>query len=393
MAKTKKRKRSGAGTALYVTILILWILALTAGCLYILKQLWDYASVYDDTQPEPILDAYVASLRENLWNDDIAKEVAAMPHQVQSDEEVANLVKQMLTEGEIRALLDQSKTRGDMQTYALICGEDNIFGEVVLTQDTSRNLVANVNVPQQVIGVLAKIGVAIQPELYPWKVSEEHFDFSGLYSSVSVTVPENYRVSLNGVYLSDEYIVERDIHYDVLEQYYWRYDNLPTKVTYKFDHIMGHIEPVIYDDLGNITVIDETKDDSQFLPQVDPETRAALEGFLDQFVDAYLHYSAGTMDPYAAYNQVVPFIERGSELDEKLKQALDIGDYRHNSNYQYQGSQVTNAVRLGDNFYVVELTANATVWQPAGYMDVTRNFRIIVDASSGTMIAATIDDI
>lgn len=393
MAKAKKKRRSAVGTALYVLVLVLWILALSAGALYILKQVWDYADVYDETQPEPVLNAYLASLRENLWDDSIAAELAAMPHQVQSDEEVASLVKQMLTEGEIWALLDSSKTRSDRRTYALICGEDNIFGEVVLEEDTTRNLVANVDIPSQVVGVLARIGVAIQPELYPWKVAEESFDFSGLYSSVRVTVPESYRVSLNNVFLSDEYIVERDIHYDVLEHYYWRYDNLPCKVTYQFDHIMGHIDPVVYDENGNVFVIDENKDDSQFLQPVDPQVLSVLEGFINEFADAYLHYSAGTMDPYAGYNLLLPYIERGSEFDEKMKQALDIGDWRHNSNYQYKGSGVTNAVKLGENFFVVEFYAGATVQQPAGLMDVTRNFRAIVDGSKGTLVVATIDDI
>ncbi|MBR4665430.1 MAG: hypothetical protein IKO93_16315, partial [Lentisphaeria bacterium] len=46
--------------------------------------------------------------------------------------------------------------------------------------------------------------------------------------------------------------------------------------------------------------------------------------------------------------------------------ALDIGDWRHNSNYQYKGSGVTNAVKRGENFFVVEFYAGATVQQPAG---------------------------
>ena len=79
---TKKRKvkknRSGAWTAVYVVLLTLWILFLAAVCLYILSQVWAYASVYDDTQKEPVIEAYVAKLRENVWDDSIAATVAAI---------------------------------------------------------------------------------------------------------------------------------------------------------------------------------------------------------------------------------------------------------------------------------------------------------------------------
>ena len=53
-ARAKKRK-SAAGTAVYVVLLVLWIIFLAAVGLYIIKQVWSYASVYDDTQPEPVI--------------------------------------------------------------------------------------------------------------------------------------------------------------------------------------------------------------------------------------------------------------------------------------------------------------------------------------------------
>ena len=389
-ARAKKRK-SAAGTAIYVVLLVLWIIFLAAIGLYIIKQVWSYASVYDDTQPEPVIESYMDSLRENLWDDSIGATVAAMPHQVQSDAEVAELVKEMLHD-ELSYALDPVKTRSTSRTYNLLCG-GNVFGTVTLEQDTSRNLVADVNLPDRVVGALAKIGVAIQPELYPWKVGEETFDFSGLYSSVRVTVPESYRVSLNGVNLSEEYIVERDIQFDILENYYYRYDNLPTKVTYQFDHLMGHIDPVIYDENGNKIVIDENADDSQFLQPVDDETRAALERHVDGFCDAYLKLSASTGDPTTPYGELLNYIEAGSELDKTLKQVFLIGDWSHNAYYQYGGSTLISAYSIGGGCYVVDYSASATVNQPIGTVDLTRTFRSIIDASGERLITATIDDI
>ena len=390
--KKRKKKRSGVGTAIYVALLTLWILFLAAVCLYILSQVWAYASVYDKTLQEPVIEAYMTKLRENVWDDSIAATVAAMPHPVQSDEEVSTLVKDMLLNDELSYVEKQGFTRGDSITYNLLCGE-NVFGEVTLREDTSKNLVKDVNLPDIVIGALAKMGVAIQPELYSWKVAEESFDFSGLYSSVSATVPESYTVTLNGVTLDDGYIVEKDIHFDNLESYYYRYDNLPTKVTYQFDSLMGHLDPVIYDENGQEITIDEEAGDAQFLKPVDSETRSKLEEHLKAFSDAYLNLSASTGDPVTAYARLEPYIEAGGELDKTLRQVFLIGDWSHNSYYQFQGFELLNAYSLGPDCYVAEYKASATVNQPAGPVALERTFRSVVDASSGRMITATIDDI
>ena len=392
MAKTRRSGASAAGTALYIVILVLLIVVMAAGGLYILKQVWTYASVYDETQAEPVIEAYVSHLRETVWDDSIAETVKAMPHQMQTDEEVGTLVKEMLLNDELTYELKPGATRTDSMTYNLLCG-GNVFGEVTLVQDTSRNLVEDVNLPEQVVGVLAKIGVAIQPELYSWKVGNETFDFTGLYSSVTVTVPESYRVTLNGVTLSEEYITERDIHYDVLDSYYYMYEDLPCKVTYQFDNIMGHLEPVIYDENDNVFVIDETKDDSQFLQPVDTPTLERIEDFIDVFSDKYLQMSANTLDPNMAFNELLPYLEQGSEFEKRMRQAATTDSWSHNSYYQYNGSEVLSAVKLGENFYVVEFNASGQANQPAGVNEITRNLRAIVDDSGEQMVAVTIEDI
>ena len=393
MANSKKKGRSGAGTAIYVVILTLWILFLAAICLYILSQIWAYASVYDETQVEPVIDSYMDNLRENLWDDSIAETVEAMPHPYQSSEEVRQLVREILMTDEISCRKKTDAVRSDSITYHLLCGE-NAFGEVTLIKDTSKNLVENIRLPSALVGALAKMGVSIQPELYTWKVADESFDFSGLYSSTGVTVPKNYRVTLNGVTLNEENIVERDIHFDNLEPYYYRYDNLPTKVTYECDHIMGHLDPVVYNDAGKEIAIDPERDDSQFMTEVsDAAILERIRTHIDGFSDAYLHLSASTGDPNGPYGELLNYIEPGSEMDNSLKQIFLIGDWSHNSYYQYKGSEVIDVWSISGNFYLVDYYARATVNQPAGPVDLERHLRSIIDDTGDHMITATIDDI
>ena len=71
MATKRKRKKSGAGTAVYVVILVLWTLFVAAVAMYILSQVWKYASVYDETQVEPVMEEYISKLRENVWEEKI----------------------------------------------------------------------------------------------------------------------------------------------------------------------------------------------------------------------------------------------------------------------------------------------------------------------------------
>lgn len=392
MAKTKKKRKTGAGTAIYVVILTLWILFLAAVCMYILSQIWAYASVYDETQVEPVIESYMDNLRTNLWDDSIAEAVEAMPHPMQSNEEVQQLIREILMADEISCKQKTGAVRSDSITYHLLCGE-NAFGEVTLTKDTSKNLVENINLPSALVGALAKMGVSIQPELYPWKVTEESFDFSGLYSGVGVTVPKNYRVTVNGVTLSEESIVEKDIHFDNLEPYYYRYDNLPTKVRYKIDNLMGHVDPVIYDEAGKEVTIDPKRDDSQFMTKVDNAVMEKIRTHIDGFSDAYLHLSASTGDPNGPYSELLNYIEPGSEMDKTLKQIFLIGDWSHNSYYQYKGSEVIDAWSISGGFYLVDYYARATVNQPAGPVDLERHLRSIIDDTGDHMVTATIDDI
>ena len=157
---------------------------------------------------------------------------------------------------------------------------------------------------------------------------------------------------------------------------------------------MGHVDPVVYDANGEVFVIDKEASDAQFLKPVDDEeTWNRLAEHLNGFSDAYLCLSASTGDPISAYGVLANYIEAGSELDNKLRQVFLIGDWSHNSYYQFQGFELLNAWQVDQNCYVTEYRASATVNQPAGPVALDRTLRSVVDASGDHMVTATIDDI
>ena len=182
------------------------------------------------------MDAYIHGLSQNLWDEGIEETVKAMPHEVQSDDEVAEHVREMLSGG--ISYVRKGGGGNGRAVYGLRCNGHE-FGTVTITEvddyvsafDTS------------------KFPWSLLPwSIRPWKVESETFDFNGLYSSIEIVIPRSYTVLLNGFKLSEDYIIERNIPYDVLRKYYERYDGLPTKVRYRFDNVIGSINPEIRDE-------------------------------------------------------------------------------------------------------------------------------------------------
>ena len=67
---------------------VILIVAATFG----LTKVWKYAEEYEAAQPSGAMDQYVSELNDKLWGAGIADTIAAMPHEVQTDEEVAEYV-------------------------------------------------------------------------------------------------------------------------------------------------------------------------------------------------------------------------------------------------------------------------------------------------------------
>ncbi|MBQ9663266.1 MAG: phosphodiester glycosidase family protein [Oscillospiraceae bacterium] len=132
--------------------------------------------------------------------------------------------------------------------------------------------------------------------------------------------------------------------------------------------------------------------DAMPLQAVDRSVPQRFAGFLDGFVDAYLHFSAGSMDSVSGYYGVLPYIEQGGALDKRFYQVLMIGSYSHNSYYIYYGSELLDVYLLDGDCYIAYIRASASVNQPVGPVEVTRTFRILVRDTAGGMYAETIDD-
>ena len=381
MARKKKR-----GALVYTLLLTVYTLALVVAAGYGLTLVWNYAEAYEKARPDNTMNAYMDNLRRNLWNDSVEQTIESMPHEVQSTEECKEIVKVMLSDELSYTRLPGGANGETEVSYDLLCGGKR-FGKVSLIRDPSvKAKKSSINIP--LLG-------DVLSEQAAWIVEHEEFDFNGLYSTVKVTVPETYGVSLNGVKLGEEYIVERDIPSDVMKDYYDQYPNLPRKVTYQYDNAFGELTPVVLDESGKEAVIDASKDDSQYIQPVDEAILGRLTEFAIPFADAYLAYSAGVSDPMYAYSKVAPFIELGGDLDLRLKQAMDgMGNWGHTTSYRFDSGSLNRATDVGEGLYILEISAVTTTTFPNHGVDgvVTDNngLTVIVHDTAGEIRAVAV---
>lgn len=368
------RKKKNSGRKTYFICLSIYIILLIVASGFGLNLVWQYAEEYENSRVQNVVEEYVANLSENLWDDSIAETIANMPHEVQTDEECAEYVKEMLSSG-ITFNRSTSSEGGKVVNYELRCN-GNVFGKLGLIEDES-------------------YADKVRFGMLPWKVFSEEFDFNALYTSVTVTVPESYEVYLNNVKLGPEYIVEEGIKYDVLEDYYDEFEGLPTKVKYEFDNVIGTVDTKILDDNGDVFVIDETKDDSQFIKDCSQEELNKLSDFMARFLDRYFRFITGVGDPMYSYEQLAQYLELGSELDERCKVNMDGLSWSHTTSVRVDSTTLNGAVQLGDGFYLVDVSATTTVTYPGksdtGEVSNDQSMKIIVKETADEIRAISLD--
>lgn len=367
-----KKKRKSYGYAIFLTVYVAVVLL---AAYYVLSKVWVLAEEYENSRPGPVIEQYVQELSANLESS-LAETISAMEHPMQTDEECIAVAKEMLSTG-ISYQRAGSTNGGRSVTYSLNC-ENGTFGRVEMHKDTSK-------LPEDLI-TFDKLPWFTEEELTPWTMGEAEFFFEGLYSSVQITVPETYPVEINGHRLGPDYIIEDDIHYNVLEDYYADYSGLPVKVTYYFDKYIGNMEPVIYDDEGNVTVIDSESDDSQFIKPCSAEKTDRLRSFSENFLTQYVAYTSGKYKNQTeyGYGKLKPYIKTGSDIDNRMKAAQD-GIYYAHSPATILSAWLTSAIRLTDGVYLCEVGYTAGAETARGYEEDTVELRLIIEENNGDL--------
>ena len=359
MAGRSNRRRGLFGKFVYTLVLLAFTAVLALGAYTWLIRVNDYAEQYELSRPQKAVDAYLEELNRDRWNDGMQRAVQSMPHEAQSDEEIKAFVQSKLTDG-VTAVRKAGATEAGTLSYTLRSGGREI-GTMTIVED--QNYRGKVNLDEMPWPLVSRFLPGIlEWGLKPWVLGSDSFDFSNLYSALEITVPSTYSVYLNGTPLGEEYIVARDIHYDVYEDYYTYLPTLPTKVTYRFDNVIGEVQTEIRDEDGNLVNIDPTQGDVQFIKPVDEETKARLMNLMQPFTEKYLIFRSGATDSGSALANLKPYIIPGSDIDRRAQNALDGLSWAHTSSFKLSDYKFNGVLPLANGIYICYVTATTDTY-------------------------------
>lgn len=374
MKKTKKRKTK-VGTIVYAVFMVLWALALCIGVYYLWTSLMTFGEYWEKAQISPKVDAYMEKLDTEMWlngENGLRKTISEMEHPYQSDDECVQVLRNVLQD-EIRCLPGVNEGSGTRKTYDLFSGRSK-FGLVYVSQrpfEPEENFLVNWAIENWA--------------LYPWEVEGVQFFLDGLYTDFDIVVPESFKVLLNGHALPEQSIVEWDIPYDVLAEYYGEFDGLPTKVKYHADKVFGHVDYQLLDGNGQPAEIDPERDDSQFIEPVSEELFQRFDKFSAEFIERYLQFSSGAGQIWTDHARVRAYVLKGSDLDDRLDRTLrSYLEYMHNSNFNFYGYTLNDVTALGNNIFILDISSDSGCQMPAGYQEVHRDMKVYVQYYPGT---------
>lgn len=229
---------------------------------------WDFIDTYEQSRPKTAVNQYMQVLTAELVCEQSEEFLSQLDTNIQSPEESCSVISEALRE-DFRTAKKSRESTDSRQVYALLSGNQE-FGTLTIQ--------------------------AGQPEKYNfrmWEVSEVSFDLSFLQGSpVEVTVPENFNVMVGEMVLDDAYIVQRDIPYGALEDFYESY-SLPVMVTYRVDSFLGDINVETLDSTGKQVFITADTDMNQFLPACGGAEIQEICEFVPVFLEKYINFSGG----------------------------------------------------------------------------------------------------
>lgn len=352
------RKRFVLGMVIYALV----FLALTAVGL---KVLWDFIDAYEQSRPMNTVKAYVSSVTtQDMWDGSEAL-LDTLDENVRSRDDSRALIAQAAS-GTLSYAKKSGESTEERQVYVLRSGRQ-VIGQFAITA-----------------GEPDKYGFRV------WSVTESSFDFSYLVGQpVSVTVPSDFPVSVNGVVLDASYITESGHTYSILEEFYDDY-TLPTLVTYTVDSFLGEVTLDVADREGNpITITGET-DYNVFLPECSQDAQEELDPFVEGFLGRYVTFtSSANSSASGNYARLLKYLVKGSDLANRLYTAIDGLQFAQSNGDLLENIQVNQYADLDDGRYLCDVTYLVKTWGKKGAVETVNNLRlIIVETSDGLKVEA-----
>ena len=336
-----------------IVMLVYAVLALV-GIGFGLDWFYDYIDAYEQSRPIHVIDQYMDTLTAdrvcNLSTDVIAK----VDHNIQTEAQCREYIAESLSKG-FNYAKKSSECTENKQVFVIRTGTQVVgqFTMEVIRQD--------------------EYGFVY------WAVTGESFDMSYLIGDkVSVSAPDHYPVTVNGVKLDAGYIVGEPVKYDALKTFYKDYD-LPTIVTYEAGPFLGNFEMEVTDLEGKPFDLAQVEDKNRLAENCDADTVKKLDDFADLFINRYVTYAGGSnKNADTNYVNLMKLIVPGSEYASRMEGALY--GQKHTQSRGDKIVEIRNNYffQLEEGKYVCDVTYEVDTTGKQGVVRTVNNVRIIV---------------
>ena len=316
---------------------------------------WNYMDAYEESQPTNVIKSYVYNLDKNRVADNCGDLFSKINTDVQSKSESLAIIGDVLSDG-VNYARKVSECTDTKMVYVLSCDGQDI-GTVVLSA------------PEKGSFGFAK-----------WQVTEESFDFSFLMNeSITVQIPEHYKVYANGKLLGHRSIVEKDIPIEVLKDFYADYDTLPYMVTYETGVSLGEVEITFSDAEGNAVTLEQVKDIAFILDNCSGAEKDTLDGLASSFINSYVRFSSNADNALDKnYQDVLSYIVPESALAERMSDALNGLKWVKDHKAEILSSTTHYRTRLAGGLYLYDISYEVTVTHQGNSTTTTENVRLLL---------------
>ena len=328
MTEQKRLSPFVRGLLIYALVLLL----LLGGALLVFR---DFLQQYELSRPIRAAEEYRRCLTQNGPGDACRAALQPLDRSLESEEEALAWLGALLESARLKEDVSQG---GDGQKVYRILVEGGECGRITLRP-----------------GAPGRYGFV------RWHPAEEEFDFTPWFHTLSITVPEEYRVCFGLQTLGKDHIVESGLHYDTLRECYEQLEKLPTMVSYETGPLLGDGELEVFDRHGR-RIAPEDLEEDRFLDNCSAEQKARMEAFAEAFVPTYVRFTVSVSD----YDPLRDMILKGSPLDLRLSKAEGEGWWSVTSSCKLLSTEVRHCVDLGEKRWLLDL---AYVTETKAYAD------------------------
>ncbi len=332
-----------------------------------LNWFWNYMEAYESSRVQTTMDAYMAQLdMETLV--ELASQSVEIDKSLQPAEACADYIRSTLSGG-ISYARKLSECTDTQTVYMLLSGR-NTIGKVTLTS-----------------GEEDKFGFA------PWTVTGESFDFSYLQkdlTSVSITVPHDYKVYVGDRPMLEAHILEDNIPYDLLAEFYDDYE-LPHLTSYaSLLPLLGEHTLRVTDAAGNEVALDAIPGKDAPPENCTQEEIDAINAVAEPFTKCYVDFTS-----YKGHNssrnvkELAKHMVPGGALEKRMYDAIESLSWIVDRKSEITSRTYHHYVKLDDTHFLCDMTYEVDTSNFAGATEATNNVKLIlVQTDNGLKVEA-----